>query len=155
MQILGVLYTQIVYYLFNCLRIFRPCSLHFQQFSHSSEDDTIVSKRQLPIICDKGLWTEILHFWLKTKKTLRQRYLFVPVCIHFRSKGRVSSSSSSMLGRRLPTECTATFRGYCTNPTLVSPFHLQRRSTSTGVRVLYQRKVKLWARNVRSNLAIQ
>jgi hypothetical protein len=36
---------------------------------------------------------------------------------------------------------------------LVSPFHLQRRSTSTGVRDLYQRKVELWARNVRSNLA--
>jgi hypothetical protein len=41
---------------------------------------------------------------------------------------------------------------YCTNPALVSPFYLQRHSTSTGVRDLYQRKVELWARNVRSNL---
>jgi hypothetical protein len=41
---------------------------------------------------------------------------------------------------------------YCANPALVSPFHLQRRSTSAGVRDLYQRKVELWARNVRSNL---
>jgi hypothetical protein len=44
---------------------------------------------------------------------------------------------------------------YCTNPVLVSPFHLQRRSTSDGVRDLYQRPVELWARNVRSNLALQ
>jgi hypothetical protein len=33
---------------------------------------------------------------------------------------------------------------YCTNPALVSPFHPQRRSTSTGVRYLYQRKMELW-----------
>jgi hypothetical protein len=44
---------------------------------------------------------------------------------------------------------------YCTNPALVSPFPLQWRSTSTGVRDPYQRKVELWAGNVRSNLAIQ
>jgi hypothetical protein len=30
---------------------------------------------------------------------------------------------------------------------LVSPFHLQRRSTSDGMRDLYQRTVELWARN--------
>jgi hypothetical protein len=46
------------------------------------------------------------------------------------------------------------FETYCTNPALVFPFHLQRRFTSTGVRDLCQRKVELWARNVRSNLAI-
>jgi hypothetical protein len=38
------------------------------------------------------------------------------------------------------------FEIYCTNPALVSPFHLQRRSTSTGVRDLYQRQEELWAR---------
>jgi hypothetical protein len=47
------------------------------------------------------------------------------------------------------------FETYCTNPALVYHVNLQRRSTSTGVRDLYQRKLELWARNVRSNLAIQ
>jgi hypothetical protein len=41
---------------------------------------------------------------------------------------------------------------YCTNPALVS-LNLQRRSTSYDVKDLNQRRVKLWARNVRSNLA--
>jgi hypothetical protein len=54
-----------------------------------------------------------------------------------------------------PPNVLQPFETYCTNPALVSPFHLQRRSTSTGVRDLYQRKVELWARNVRSNLVIQ
>jgi hypothetical protein len=46
---------------------------------------------------------------------------------------------------------------YCSLPRLivltphsVSPFHLQARSTSDDARDLYQRKVELWARNVRS-----
>jgi hypothetical protein len=38
-------------------------------------------------------------------------------------------------------------------PLFGSPVHLQRRSTSGGVRDLYQRKEELWARNRRSNLA--
>jgi hypothetical protein len=54
-----------------------------------------------------------------------------------------------------PPNVLQTFETYCTNPGLVSPFHLQRRSTSTGVRDLCLRKVELWARKVRSNLAIQ
>jgi hypothetical protein len=40
-----------------------------------------------------------------------------------------------------------------TNPALVFLLRLQRRSTSYDVRGLYQRRVKLWARNSRSNLA--
>jgi hypothetical protein len=54
-----------------------------------------------------------------------------------------------------PSNVLQPFETYCTNPALDSPFRLQRRFTSTGVRDLYQRKVELWARNVRSNLAIQ
>jgi hypothetical protein len=65
------------------------------------------------------------------------------------------SSLSSVWGRRLPTECTAAFRDLLYYPAIVSPFHLHRRSTSIGVRDLYQRKVELWARNIRSNLAIK
>jgi hypothetical protein len=42
---------------------------------------------------------------------------------------------------------------YCTNPAFIFPLHLQRRSTSDDVRVLYHREEELWARNVRSNLA--
>jgi hypothetical protein len=44
---------------------------------------------------------------------------------------------------------------YCINPALVSPFILKRRSTSDDVRGLYKREEEIWARNVRSNLAIQ
>jgi hypothetical protein len=47
-----------------------------------------------------------------------------------------------------PPNVLQPFETYCTNPALVSPFHLPRRSTPTGVRDLYQRKVELWARNV-------
>jgi hypothetical protein len=51
-----------------------------------------------------------------------------------------------------------THRMYCSLPRLivltplflVSPFHLQARCTSDDARELYQRKVELWARNVRS-----
>jgi hypothetical protein len=32
---------------------------------------------------------------------------------------------------------------YCTNPALVFPFHFQRRSTSYGLRDLYQQTVEL------------
>jgi hypothetical protein len=53
-----------------------------------------------------------------------------------------------------PPNVLQPFETYCTNPALVSTF-LQRRSTSTGVRDIYQRKVELWARNFRLNLAIQ
>jgi hypothetical protein len=49
---------------------------------------------------------------------------------------------------------------HCSRPRLIvltplfgSPVHLHRRSTSDGVRDLYQRKEELWARNGRSNLA--
>jgi hypothetical protein len=48
-----------------------------------------------------------------------------------------------------PPNVLQAFETYCTNPVLVSPFHLQRHSTSTGVRELYQKKVELRARNVR------
>jgi hypothetical protein len=39
-------------------------------------------------------------------------------------------------------------------PLLVSPFHLQARSTSDEARDLYQRKVELWARNLNSALKV-
>jgi hypothetical protein len=55
------------------------------------------------------------------------------------------SSSSSVCDRRLPTE-----RIYCSlprlivlTPLLVSPFHLQARSTSDDARDLYQRNMEL------------
>jgi hypothetical protein len=54
-----------------------------------------------------------------------------------------------------PPNVLQPFETYCTNPALVSPFHHQKRSTLTGVRDLYQQKLELWARNVRSNLAIE
>jgi hypothetical protein len=54
-----------------------------------------------------------------------------------------------------PPNVLQLFETYCTNPASVSPFHLQRCATPHGVRNLYQRNVELWARNVRSNLALQ
>jgi hypothetical protein len=54
---------------------------------------------------------------------------------------------------RYPPNVLQLTEPYCTNPTLVSLLHLQRRSTSYDVRGLYQRRMELWARNVRSNLA--
>jgi hypothetical protein len=42
---------------------------------------------------------------------------------------------------------------YCTNPGLGSILHLQRRSTSDVVSVLYYREEELWVKNGRSNLA--
>jgi hypothetical protein len=51
-------------------------------------------------------------------------------------------------------------RMHCSLPRLIVltppfglPVHHQRRSTSDGMRDLYQRKEKLWARNGRSYLA--
>jgi hypothetical protein len=59
------------------------------------------------------------------------------------------SSSFCGAGGTPPTVLQLT-EAYCTNPALVSPFHLRRRSTSDGVRDLYQRKVELWTINDRS-----
>jgi hypothetical protein len=58
-----------------------------------------------------------------------------------------TSSLSSVWGRRYTPNVLQPIMAYCTNPALVSPFHLQSCSTSDGVRDLYQRKVELWARN--------
>jgi hypothetical protein len=62
-----------------------------------------------------------------------------------------SSSSSSVWGRRLPTECNAAYLGLLYKPRFCfPPFHLQARSTSDDARELCQRKVEVWARNVQS-----
>jgi hypothetical protein len=54
---------------------------------------------------------------------------------------------------RIPPIALQPTEAYCANPALALPVHLQRRSTSDGVRDLYQRKEELWVRNGRSNLA--
>jgi hypothetical protein len=58
----------------------------------------------------------------------------------------VGPAESSLMHFSLPRFTVLT-------PLFGSPVHLPRRSTSGGVRDLYQRKEKLWARNGRSNLA--
>jgi hypothetical protein len=85
---------------------------------------------------------------VKVKDVLVSRELMEAwfACSHFRLLCGAGS---------YPPNVLQSFETYCTNPALVSRFHLQRRSKSTGVRDLSQRKVELWARNVRSNLAIQ
>jgi hypothetical protein len=42
---------------------------------------------------------------------------------------------------------------YCAQPRFSSPVYLQRRSTSNGLRDLFQRKEEFRATNCRSNLA--
>jgi hypothetical protein len=49
----------------------------------------------------------------------------------------------------IPPSALQPTEAYCTNPRFWFPVHLQRSSTSDGVRDLYQRKEKLWARNGR------
>jgi hypothetical protein len=64
------------------------------------------------------------------------------------------STSYSVCGAgRIPSNALQPTETYCANPAFGSPVHLQRRSTSDGVRDLRQRKKELWARIGRSNLA--
>jgi hypothetical protein len=55
-----------------------------------------------------------------------------------------SSSSSSVCGAGgIPHNALQPTEAYCANSALWFPVHLQRRSTSDGVRDLYQRKEEL------------
>jgi hypothetical protein len=77
----------------------------------------------------------------------------VHVCMLFETPvlGGVSSSFCGAGG--ISPSALQPFEAYCAKPRFSSPVHLQRRSTSNGVRDLYQRKEELRARNGRSNLA--
>jgi hypothetical protein len=73
-----------------------------------------------------------------------------------------SFSSFFLLFLLLPVGPAEFRRTHCSLPRLIvlnplfgSRIHLQSRSTSDGVRDLYQLKEELWARNGRSNLAWQ
>jgi hypothetical protein len=92
------------------------------------------------------------------------RCLPCPPCVQadaeIRPRSRIStllpiSSFSSVCGAGgIPPNALQPTEAYCANPAFGSTVHLQRRSTSDGVRDLYQRKEELWARKWRIKFSL-